>query len=341
MSKLLTQLGLAALLAVLGSQALFTWFGAVQPAISPLLIASLALIALLATLALVIYIMWLALWEREPNPRSRLMAVGKRYAAPAKVASQLGPLVLTFVFLAAFGTFKVMIPRIHPFALDGFLSDLDRLVFRTDPWRLTHAIIGPVGTRFLDIAYGMWFPAWTGAVIYFSLFASDDLKRRFFLSFFAVWSIIGIVLATILSSAGPCFLGLIGHPYAARFSGLLPLADAPWNEHAQALLAKAYQTGNNGLAMGISAMPSVHVAVAALLMFAARCYHRAAYIGATTFYALIFLGSVHFGWHYVSDGIAGTLGAWLIWKATERRSGERQGLKSRPDPATAKIPTTE
>jgi hypothetical protein len=55
---------------------------------------------------------------------------------------------------------------------------------------------------------------------------------------------------------------------------------------------------------GISAMPSLHVTLAFLCFLVAREYarHFLPKLIAALFAAVIFLGSVHLGWHYVSDG---------------------------------------
>ena len=148
------------------------------------------------------------------------------------------------------------------------------------------------------------------------MFAAEDLKRRFFLAFFLLWSVIGFVMATALSSAGPCFSSLIHHPYAGRYADLFPLLrSAPVALAGQHLLAVAYASGEAGAFLGISAMPSMHVAFAALVPLALRPINRMAAAGAWLFYALIVLGSVHLGYHYLSDGIVGTAGALLIWRS--------------------------
>jgi hypothetical protein len=34
----------------------------------------------------------------------------------------------------------------------------------------------------------------------------------------------------------------------------------------------------------------------------------------TAYAVIIFIGSVHLGWHYAIDGYLGIAGTWLIWK---------------------------
>lgn len=311
--RFLAQISVATAVSVLGAYWLSWHFGVQRPIIfAPFVVLFLALVFFGAAFALIGYVLWLAV-QREPRPLRRLTSLP--VWSVEFLAQRICPAALTFVFLGAFGTFKSLIPYIHPFAWDVTFSDLDRIIFGTDPWRLTHAIIGPLGTQALDVVYGLWFPAWALPVVYFSCFANEEEKKRFLGSFMAIWLIEGIVLATIFSSVGPCYLQMIHHPYASRYAGLFPLS-APGANAAQAMLAASYKSGDIGAFKGISAMPSVHVGVAALLILASRGWWRFA---ASLFYVAIFVASVHLGWHYASDGIVATLVTYLCWQMSGAR----------------------
>jgi hypothetical protein len=68
--------------------------------------------------------------------------------------------------------------------------------------------------------------------------------------------------------------------------------------------------------VGISAMPSVHVAVAVL--FAVLGWRTAAWLGwlFTGYACVVLIGSVHLGWHYAVDGYVSAVVAPLIWALT-------------------------
>ena len=314
-NRLIAVLTVIALMSFAAGQTLAGVYGARPPEIfSPFLVLFLAAIGFGGALALIVYVLLLARND-EPSPLHRVAALPY-----GNIAKRVAPTVLTLFFLGSFGTFKSMIPYVQPFYLDGFLSDLDRAVLGTDAWRITHAFIGPTGTRLIDLAYGLWFPAWAFPLVYFGCIAKEEDRRQFLLSFICVWVVVGVAMATILSSAGPCFLHLIHHPYAYRYDGLFPL-DAPAANATQAMLAASYANGDIGAFKGISAMPSVHVAIAAVLIFAARPW-KWWFAASIAFYVLILVGSVHLGWHYLSDGIVGTLAAAAIWFSfVERRDG--------------------
>jgi membrane-associated phospholipid phosphatase len=73
--------------------------------------------------------------------------------------------------------------------------------------------------------------------------------------------------------------------------------------------------GNYVPGFGISAMPSVHVAMATLFAIGGFVMHR--WIGwlMTAYAILIWIGSIYLGWHYATDGIVGasmTIGLWKL-----------------------------
>nr|WP_321439556.1 phosphatase PAP2 family protein [uncultured Hyphomonas sp.] len=244
------------------------------------------------------------------------------------------PVMLTSLFLGAFTAYKIMIPVVNPFSYDALFSDMDRMIFGTDPWRLTHALMGPEGTAFVDYVYMLWFPAFLIVPILVSLFCSLEIRKRYFFSFIGVWALLGLVLATLWSSAGPCFLELIGHPYQDRYADLLPIEGAEYANMGQAYLAWGYREGGMAIGKGISAMPSIHVSVATLYVLLARHCHRVFLGLAAVFYALILFGSVHLGYHYFVDGIVGTLGTMGIWWLSGRLvSREIPAEDTQPAPA--------
>jgi hypothetical protein len=68
------------------------------------------------------------------------------------------------------------------------------------------------------------------------------------------------------------------------------------------------------LGAGISAMPSMHIAMACWAALALRAYSRKMQWVGWTYVGLIWFGSVHLGWHYFTDGVVGALGALVVWQ---------------------------
>ena len=268
----------------------------------------------------------------EPRPLPLVWAKIREYLSPLVLVDRVLPIFLVFAFLGAFSVFKSMIPWMHPFTWDATFSDLDRAIFGTDPWRITHAVIGPVPTALMDYAYIMWTPVFTCVVLWHSVFARHEQKRRFFLSFFGCWIILGVICATIFSSAGPCFLELIRHPYAERYP-FFPMEYAGGSQRIMNYLAEGYLDGDFGMAKGISAMPSMHIAVVTLYLVAARKPWTMAL--SAIYFTLIFVGSIHLGWHYAADGIFAAIGTILIYLMTARGTREHTHREPTGAPALA------
>src|SRR5690606_20152972 len=122
------------------------------------------------------------------------------------------------------------------------------------------------------------------------------------------------VAATAFSSAGP--------PYFEAATGLAsPYAD--YLETLDGTLAARSQRGLWAIhvrdalvtAGGISAFPSMHVAVP-MIFTLAWWRTRWGWVWAA-YTVLTLMGSVRLGWHYAVDGYAAILGAAVIWKVIQ------------------------
>lgn len=251
--------------------------------------------------------------RRRPRPLHRLRRyTGLNRAWLSRAVLLVGAMVL---WASAFTILKVNIPRLVPYYADPALIAFDRAVFGTDPWRLTHALIGPGGTVFLDRAYAAWFFVLIGCMGFVIQTRNARLQVISLLSLVLVWLVLGVGLATALASVGPCyvqpFFGIGDFdPLMAELRGTgTPL----FALHTMDYLASVQ--GKTAYAAGISAMPSLHVAMAVwfVLVANAATRHRLPVILAAVYAMIIFTGSVHLGWHYAADGIVSAIVTPAIW----------------------------
>ena len=165
-----------------------------------------------------------------------------------------------------------------------------------------------------------------------------------------VWILVGNLLAGLFMSAGPAFYGEVTGD-KLRFAGLLEFlahgASSPGSSaYCQAYLWTLNTIGQTGLGSGISAFPSVHVALATLNALFAREYSRRLGIVAFAYAALIEVSSVYLGWHYAIDGYAAAIATVLIYVATRRMlpAGRTRAMHlpqwARPAPVAAAVAIT-
>jgi hypothetical protein len=233
------------------------------------------------------------------------------------------PVLLIFpLFGATYTNLKVLTPAIVPFCWDADFAKWDRLLHGGyDPWQLLQPFLGyPYVTSLINAVYNFWFLL-AYAVIVWQIASTDRprLRMQYLLTFVLVWAGIGNVAATILSSAGPVYYGRITglpDPYAPLMAYLQhasTVAAVPALE-MQEILWKLYKAHGLAIGSGISAMPSLHVAIATSVVLLTRQIDRRLAIGSTVFAAIILIGSVHLGWHYAIDGYVSIIGTLLIWR---------------------------
>ncbi len=241
----------------------------------------------------------------------------------SRLAYSAIPIMSVIAFQSAFTSFKSSITVMYPFHYDALFMEIDRwLHFGRHPWEWLQPLLGyPFATSIVSFAYKLWYGLFY-LIFFWMTFSMRDplLRMRYLLSYLLCWSILGSLVAVLLSSAGPCFYGLVvvgDDPYAPLFD-YLNAADAQyqnWSLSAQAYLWENYSQGMLNTASGISAMPSMHVAIAALQALLGWQISRRVGWLLTAYCGIILLGSVHLGWHYAIDGYVSILAVVVIWKA--------------------------
>jgi hypothetical protein len=296
----------------------------------------------------IVYAADLLVRRRPDRPLQVLVEDMKAHVLRADWLLARAAVVIGFgALLLFFNPFKIMIAHLRGFPLDHALVAIDRALFLgTDPWRLTHALFGVHATAFFQFAYSTWFAMMWLSLVY--LLLRPELIRfrlQYLLAFILTWILVGSVAAFLLASAGPCYYErAFGDPTFAPLMTRLELLArdveamglGTWGFDVQDKLWAAY-AGNEGMfGGGISAMPSIHVAVATLMAIGAHSLSRRAGWLLGGFAVIIWIASIHLGWHYAVDGIVAAAMTWAIW----RWSGhlvERYVLRGAAEPALAPV----
>jgi hypothetical protein len=226
-----------------------------------------------------------------------------------------------FILLSLFSNMKGLISYYGTYSWDPFWAETDRkLHFGIDPWRLLQPLLGyPRITQLINILYNFWFPILV-FFLYWQLIVQKHpgLRMQFFFTFFFAWSINGTLLAILFASGGPCYFEMMtGNRYFAEQMNYLQEVHRHyglWSVSTQAMLQDMYKEDKIMIGAGISAMPSMHVATAFLFFLLTRELNKKVGWIFALYSLLIFLGSVHLGWHYAVDGYFSIITTWLYWK---------------------------
>jgi hypothetical protein len=281
----LWRMGALAALTICCAGAIRLWSG--YPS-NPKGVTSLTVALMVVTLtALCRFLLFLwGLWkEGDPHPIAAI-----RTALPSATFSFLpiaAGVLMIGAFLISLSYLKSMITAIVPFWADELLAASDRIMF-VDPQAIALAVHPALPA--LGLFYGLWHAAHLGGILWVLHWRSPE-KARHILSFMLTW-LIGMFFAYVFSSAGPLFVGLYD-PAIAPESVRKP-AEILWAN---------YEARGSVVGGGISAFPSMHVAIAAWL---AIVLHDRGFTWLGIAYLLgVFICSVILGWHYVMDGVAG------------------------------------
>lgn len=279
------------------------------------------------------FLIFLALWRFgvvavRTRPKRRVLAA---YAAELRaVLSDVERLlqgVVLLLVLTVFGAaimfLKAAIPQILPFVWDPLFADLDRIVhFGVDPYRFLLPLLGgTVPTAIINFSYHFWM-----VMVYFCMFVAAFSRadgprgdggagRVYLLAHVLIWIVGGNALALVFSSAGPVYFERLGYgdTFAPLMAHLEQVSQATtvWALGVQEMVWENFVGGTN---VGISAMPSMHLATSTLM--ALYAFHHSRWLGRAmvAFVGIILLGSVYLGWHYAIDSYLGILVAVLGWR---------------------------
>lgn len=250
------------------------------------------------------------LWQREITDERK-----------ARIFQTLPLIALLFIFMPVFSALKSAVSVFNAFQWDRTFIEWDRALLGMDAWELFYPILFyPIILACIAALYHLWLLLIYAGGLYFAFkLDQPELRERYFISYFLIWTVIGGLMAIYFSSVGPCF----AYPLMG-ISDFEPLMDKLHMANSQIPimvlnvqdeLITWQQNSENGLGRGITAMPSMHVSLALLFFLTVRQVSNMAGWVFGVFFLIICVGSIVTGYHYAVDGIVATVATYIIWVA--------------------------
>lgn len=261
-------------------------------------------------------------YERVASPFAAIVKLWREERG--RVIGALAILLLAGLNMIAFMWMKTLLNYQVPFWADPLLARADATLFLGhDPWRLAAPLV-------FEHAGKVYHPIWFVMMITLvavAAWARPSAKRSAVLvSYFVLWSMAGPVIHCLLPAGGPIFFEALGH--GRRFADIVPTAETA---QVAGYLWTIYSSEAFGTGAGISAMPSLHVTMAAWMVLASLALAPRLLMPVAVGASVVAFLSVALGWHYAVDGIVGALVAVGTYRAAlswfnrqkARSAGER------------------
>lgn len=239
----------------------------------------------------------------------------------------IGLALIASVFIhAGFTILKNVMSFITPYFADPLMADIDKaLHFGVDPWVIAHRIGDYLPTDLMIYSYlTIWaLPAFAMPII-IALTDGDRARMMRTLILYAVaWAFVGNVLAFAGLSVGPVYYDrLLGGERFADLTVALTTSGvaASGIGITQQALWEIYAGQSALIGSGISAFPSVHVAIAtvAAIYMCERSKWLVPLAAIFLFFTLYL--SVFTGYHYAVDGYVSIIVIFVVWWALRRRN---------------------
>ncbi|NMW31059.1 hypothetical protein HKD42_03185 [Altererythrobacter sp. RZ02] len=262
--------------------------------------------------------------QRPDDPAAFLKAHYVSRQSKLLALGGIPSLAILILLMPFFSKMKAAIPLFNNYTWDETFIAWDRALFGGyDAWEVLQPVLGfPIITAALAFLYQVWFLLLYPGCLFFAFARiAPTLRRQFFLTYVLSWTVIGGAMATWLASVGPCFAApILGIP---TFDAQMAYLNAA-NEQVpimtltvQEMLLDWFSADANGLGSGITAMPSMHVAIAFLFWLAVRQHSRRWGMAFGIFFAITWISSVHLAYHYAVDGLVSVIAVAALWKLSQ------------------------
>lgn len=266
-------------------------------------------------------------WRRGEPVRGVATAVVRERWGMAHVRFALVGLGTWYVTYATFRNLKSFVPFVNRHLWDGFLADVDRVLwFGHDPATVLHSWLGTGAmAHVMSFVYIAWIVMVPVSLVVALVWSRDARAGEWYVTAVALDWALGVAVYFAVPSLGPVYARPELFEGLARtdVTGLQELMMAERHEVlVNPVTTQAVQT--------IAAFASLHVGISVTMALMAHLLrlHWSVRWFLWVFLALTVVSTVYLGWHYFVDAIGGAvLGVAAVWLAAR---GTGNTLRQRP-----------
>ncbi len=283
-----------------------------------------------------------SLWRsrgRFRDVRTEARILVKEHWTPERVAVVAIGITAFYVTYVSYRNLKNGLLIFHEDTKDSMLHDLDRwLFFGSEPAVVLHNVMGETfSAHVLAFVYLLFLPVAPLSIVVWLVWSRNVTYGYWYVTANCLCWTLGTASYYAIPSLGPGFY----YPWLyadLERTGVTDLINALWNGR--------YSQHFNPFADGVQSVAgfaSLHCAIVLCMALVAHYTVRHAIIRwfLWTFFALTFVATIYFGWHYIADSVAGCLIAvvavYLGGLATGQKF-ERHGKSSHPTTSTSQVP---
>ena len=286
-----------------------------------------------------------SLWRSRRRPgsfRTHARGIVDEHWTRDRIQLVVIGLVGFYVTYVSYRNLKNFLPRLAGHLQDPVLHNIDKtLAFGHEPAVLLHSLLGDsYSAHVLAAIYLLFLPVSPLSLIVFLVWSRNISYGYWFATAQCLAWAFGTASYYAVPTLGPAF----SYPWLyvdLDSSGVKALQDGLWGSRIDTL----YNPLGDSI-QSVAGFASLHVGIILTLALVTHYTVRHSWIrwSMWVYFGLTVVSTLYFGWHYISDDIAGAVIAWLsVWiggLATGQKF-ERHGRASHPTTSTASVPVDE
>ncbi len=295
--------------------------------------------------AFVVDIVPRSLWRSRRRPRlflTQARVIAREHWTRERVQLVVIGLVSFYVTYVSYRNLKNYLPRVYNGVRDPLLHHIDKtLAFGHEPAVLLHQLLGDAyAAHVLGAIYLLFLPVSPISLIVFLVWSRNISYGYWYATAQCMAWALGTASYYAVPTLGPAF----SYPWLYVDlvpSGVKSLQDGLYYSRIDVL----YNPLGDSI-QSVAGFASLHVGIILTLALVTQYTVRHALIrwAMWVYFGLTVVSTLYFGWHYISDDIAGAVIAWLsVWLgglATGQKF-DRHGRAAHPTTSTAKVPVEE